>query len=127
MTSHIHLVLRVDEGNSLSDVIRDFKSHTSRTLHKSIEAYYGESRREWLLSMFRKAGHKNSRNQDFQLWQQHNHPIVLDSNELLNQRIEYVHMNPVEAGFVFKPEDWIWSSARKDVLGESIPVLLESE
>ncbi len=112
MTSHVHLVLSVDEGLSLSDVIRDFKTHTSKKLHKSISEYYGESRKEWLLWMFERAGKKNSRNKGFQLWQQHNHPIELDSGYLLDQRINYVHMNPVEAGFVEDPNHWVWSSSR---------------
>ncbi len=49
----------------------------------------------------------------FQLWQQNNHPIELSSNEMIDQRLNYVHYNPVEAGFVFKPEDWVWSSTRQ--------------
>ncbi|MBK7690957.1 MAG: hypothetical protein IPJ31_07525 [Bacteroidetes bacterium] len=42
----------------------------------------------------------------FQFWQQHNQPIVLDNNFLIDQKVEYIHNNPVEAGFVEKPEDW---------------------
>ncbi|MTI19869.1 transposase, partial [Fulvivirga sp. RKSG066] len=58
---------------------------------------------EWLLWMMERAGKKNIRNYGFQLWQQHNHPIQLDTNELMDQRLEYVHNNPCEAGFVDDP------------------------
>ena len=112
MTSHIHLILSVDRGKKLSDVIRDFKSYTSNQLKKSIKQNQHESRREWLIWMFEKAGVKNKRNSSFQLWQQHNHPIELNSNELMDQRLEYVHNNPVEAGFVNDPNAWIWSSCQ---------------
>jgi len=32
--------------------------------------------------------------------------------EMFYQKLEYIHMNPVEAGFVEKPEDYLYSSAR---------------
>ncbi|HIH0176808.1 TPA: hypothetical protein ACYHGJ_002887, partial [Staphylococcus aureus] len=56
-------------------------------------------------------GIKNKKNKDFQFWQQHNHPIELDTNEFLDQRLDYIHQNPVKAGFVENEEDWINSSA----------------
>ncbi len=113
MTSHVHVILSVSEGE-LSPVIRDFKSHTAREIRALLEdTTYPESRREWLLWMLERAGKKNKRNGNFQLWQQHNHPIELSTNSMREQRLSYVHNNPVEAGFVLNPEDWIWSSARQ--------------
>ncbi|SHK65328.1 Transposase IS200 like [Reichenbachiella agariperforans] len=90
MTSHIHLILSVSEGE-LSDVIRDFKSFTSRQIKEILQDKTNpESRREWLLWMFERAGKKNKRNQDYQFWQQHNHPIELSTNEMIDQRLEYL-------------------------------------
>lgn len=110
MTSHIHLIIRVDKGHILSDVIRDFKSYTSLQLKKSIKNNKRESRKEWVIWMMQKVGEKNKRNRGFQLWQQHNHPIELTTNEMMDQRLAYIHNNPVEAGFVDDPCAWIWSS-----------------
>ena len=110
MTSHIHLILSVNEGKRLSDVIRDFKSFTSSQLRQLISENNRESRREWLLWMFENAGKRNNRNSDFQLWQQHNHPVELNTNEKVQQRLNYIHNNPVVAGFVDDPATWIWSS-----------------
>ncbi len=62
--------------------------------------------------MMQRAGSKKSNNKDFQFWQQHNHPIELNTNEVLQQRVDYIHNNPVEAGFVENAGDWIYSSAR---------------
>ena len=56
-------------------------------------------------------GSKNSRNQDFQLWQQHNHPIEISSDYMFDQKVNYIHANPVKAGIVEYPESWKWSSA----------------
>ncbi len=47
-----------------------------------------------------------------QLWQQHNHPIELSTNEMIEQRLPYTHYNPVQSGFVGSPEDYPYSSAR---------------
>jgi putative transposase len=65
-----------------------------------------------MLWMMERAGKKNSQNIDFQLWRQDNHPIELYDNKILNQKLDYIHNNPVAAGFVEKPEDYLYSSAR---------------
>lgn len=62
--------------------------------------------------MMERAGKKKSNNNDFQFWQQHSHPIELSTNEILQQRIDYIHNNPVEASLVENPGDWLYSSAR---------------
>ena len=110
MTSHIHAILSAVEGKELSDVIRDFKSYTSSQLRKSIDQNNQESRREWLVWMFERAGKRNKRNKGFQLWQQNNHPVELSTNDMMDQRLTYIHNNPVEAGFVDDPSAWRWSS-----------------
>jgi len=113
MTSHAHLIVSTDGKNPLQGIIRDTKSFTSRHIRKLLEDKnaVGESRREWMYNMMQNAGLNNSNNNDFQFWQQHNQPIVLDNNELIDQKVNYIHNNPVEAGFVAKPEDWLYSSA----------------
>lgn len=42
---------------------------------------------------------------------QHNHPVELDSESIFNQKVDYIHNNPVVAGLSSTPEDWQWSSA----------------
>ncbi|WP_338759250.1 transposase [Bernardetia sp. ABR2-2B] len=60
MTNHVHLVIRAKEGFELSDIVRDLKSFTSRHIRKAIEQNEKESRREWMLWMFGRAGKKKS-------------------------------------------------------------------
>ena len=110
MTSHIHLIIGTDNG-ALSDIVRDFKSFTSRQIRIAIGQNEQESRRAWMLEIFGKAGNKNERNIDYQFWQQHNHPVELSNPIMLKQRLYYIHDNPVVAGFVEKAEDWMHSSA----------------
>jgi putative transposase len=59
----------------------------------------------------RETGKSNSNVRNSQFWQQNNHPIELWSNKVIDQKLEYIHENPVTAGFVEKPEDWRLSSA----------------
>ncbi len=61
--------------------------------------------------MMERAGKKNSNNTNFQLWQQYNQPIELFNNKMAHQKLDYMHYNPVEAGFVLKQEDWLYSNA----------------
>lgn len=65
-----------------------------------------------MLWMMERAGKKNLNNKGFQFWQQHNHPIELSSNKMMDQRLEYIHNNPVVAGFVEIPEEYVFSSAK---------------
>lgn len=110
MPSHIHLVFRAKENNP-GDVIRDLKTYTSKKVQKEIEENVQESRKEWMLWMMKRAGEKNSNVKHRQFWQQHNKPIELWSAEVIQQKVDYVHFNPVEAGFVSEPHHWKYSSA----------------
>jgi len=110
MTSHVHLMIGTT-GNPMQDIIRDLKRHTSEILHTAIKENNTESRKEWMLWMMERAGKKNSNNGKFQLWQQHNQPIELRDNKMAHQKLEYIHYNPVESGFVLRQEDWLYSSA----------------
>jgi putative transposase len=56
MTNHVHLIVSVADGFSLVDVVRDLKKHTSKELIKAISANIEESRREWMLAIFKNAG-----------------------------------------------------------------------
>ncbi len=110
MPSHIHLIFR-SALNDPSGLIRDFKGFTSKKLLQLIEDNPQESRKEWMLWMFSRAGIKNSNNVNYQFWQQHNQPIEIWSLKVFEQKLNYIHQNPVETGFVTDPIDWKYSSA----------------
>lgn len=79
---------------------------------KTIEENPQESRKEWLLWMMERAVKKKSNVKQRQFWQQHNKPIELWSEKVIQQKIDYIHNNPVESGFVTDPVDWKYNSAR---------------
>ncbi|MCX2738711.1 REP-associated tyrosine transposase [Pontibacter anaerobius] len=109
MTNHVHLICSAPR---LPDVLRDLKKYTSRHLVEAIKANPKESRKYWLLWMFKSAAAKSSSHGDYQFWQLAGHQIELSTNQMLEQRLEYLHQNSVKAGFVEEPEQWYYSSAR---------------
>lgn len=111
MPSHIHFIFRSSIDKPM-ELLRDFKKHTSKTIIESIKNNPQESRKEWLLWMFEKAGKERGNVQLYQFWQHHNHPIELWSEKVIKQKIDYIHHNPVKEGFVSNAIDWKYSSAR---------------
>ena len=65
-----------------------------------------------MLWIFKSAGKKNSNNKKYQFWRQNNQPKELETNYFLEQKLEYIHNNPVESGIVEKPYEYIYSSAK---------------
>lgn len=61
--------------------------------------------------MFERAGSKSGNVKGRQFWQHNNKPIELWSPAVIDQKVEYIHNNPVEAGFVKGPWHWKYSSA----------------
>ncbi len=111
MPSHLHMVVAVEPGtNRLSDIMRDFNKFTAKKIIQSINTI-AESRREWLLRHFAYVGKFNPKITDYQFWQEGLHPIELSSFKFIEQKINYIHKNPVEAGVVFREEDYVLSSA----------------
>lgn len=111
MTNHVHLVFRSVKGQHPAFLFGDLKRFTIKVIVKAIKVNPRESRKEFLLDEFRKAGAKTSNVKEYQFWRYHNKPIELWSNKVIWEKISYSHNNPVEAGLVYKPHDYIYSSA----------------
>lgn len=122
MSNHVHLVVSASNHDT-SEIVRDFKKFTSKEIIKAIKNHSGESRKEWMLEIFRKAGAANSRNDSYQFWRQDNHPKELFSSGFTSQKLEYIHNNPVEAGIVEKAEEYLYSSARDYYEGKNVGLL----
>ena len=117
MTNHVHLVFKSIKGIKPAILLGNFKRYTSKAIISTIKENSRESRREWLLEQFEKAGLKSSNVSKYQFWRHDNKPIELWSNKVIDEKINYIHNNPVEEGIVYKPEEYIYSSAR-DYSGE---------
>lgn len=121
MSNHIHFIANTQAPYELENVIRDFKSHTARQILNALEdKRRPESRREWLLYLFRFFAKKFRGTQEHIVWQHDNHPIALYSEKVTLQKLRYIHNNPLRAKWVRTPEDWIYSSAANYATGQGI-------
>ena len=96
MSNHIHFIVQSKDGK-LSDLIRDFKKFTAKSILEKIQTE-PESRREWILERFKLATESHSRNKNFQFWQYGNHPEEIYTNKFMCSKLDYIHLNPVRAG-----------------------------
>jgi len=105
LENHLHLIASSDD---LAKEIGDFKSFTARQLID----YFEEKRVTMILKQFayHKSRHKTDR--QYQLWQEGCHPELIQDEEMMRQKLEYIHYNPVKRGYVDDPTHWRYSSAR---------------
>ena len=92
-------------------ILGSFKRFTSKAIVTAIKENPQESRKEWLLKQFEEAGEKSSNVKQYQLWRHDNKPIELWSNKVIDEKLNYIHNNPVEEGLVFIAEQYVYSSA----------------
>jgi putative transposase len=105
MENHLYLIA---SSNDLGKEIGDFKSYTAR---KIIDYLEERNARDILHQIAQsKTAHKKDR--DYQFWQEGSHPEAIMGHEIMRQKIGYVHANPVRRGYVDKPREWRYSSAR---------------
>lgn len=102
MSNHCHLIIRTEELK-LSDVIRDFKKHTSKKIVEAIASNENESRRRWMLWLLKKEEH-------IWFWEEGYHGEEIWSRDFFDSKANYIHLNPVRAGIVEKEEDYVLSS-----------------
>ncbi|MES9859297.1 MAG: transposase [Candidatus Thiodiazotropha sp. LLP2] len=105
LENHLHMVA---QSSDLNHDMSRFKSFTS----KRLLAYLTEHNVRQILEQlaFYKKAHKNDR--EYQFWQEGFHPKLIGSDAMMREKIEYIHQNPVERGYVDLPEHWRYSSAR---------------
>ncbi len=105
LENHLHLIARAED---LSREIQSFKSYTAHEL----VAFLQKHRVTRLLRQlaFHKLPHLKDR--EHQVWQQGSHPVLIQNDAMMRQKLEYIHYNPVKRGYVDEPEHWRYSSAR---------------
>ena len=105
MENHLHCIVQSDE---LGKVIQAFKSYTAR----AILDYFTEQKNADILKKLRqnKLSHKTA--SEYQVWQEGSHPEEITTDEMMHQKIEYIHNNPVRRGYVEESSYWRYSSAQ---------------
>ncbi len=66
------------------------------------------------MRLFREAALESKQNQELMIWQKSVHPIEITHAAMFDQKVEYIHSNPVQEGLVTLPEHYALSSAHPD-------------
>jgi len=111
MTNHLQTICSCKEGHDLGLIGRNIKSFIAMKLIDAVINHSRQSRKEYLPHTFVREGKKSSSNFKHKFWEHENHPVLLHSTKMYNQRLNYLHWNPVTADFVAAPRHWIYSSA----------------
>lgn len=114
MQHHIHLVKYFPQGESLIDFMRDFKKFTSTEIRKQLE----RDNKVHIIERLRMNAIKYPK-QKFKLWMDRYDDLIITTEKTLHTKVDYIHMNPVKAGLVKNPEDWLYSSARNYILNDN--------
>ncbi len=104
LEDHFHLIVSAEK---LSNVIGSIKGYTAKEIIRKLK----DDKNEKLLEKFRKAKLSYKTKNEFQIWQESFHPQELLTENIIRQKVDYIHMNPVRRGLVKEPEDWKYSSA----------------
>ncbi len=121
MLNHFHLIAQSYIGVRFQDVMRDMKKFTSKAISKELE----KDNRKLLLYVFKKAAENEKGKRKYKIWQEDYHPQILYTNKVCRQKLAYMHNNPLRKGFVSKPEDWLYSSARNYILDNNSIINIE--
>ncbi len=121
MPNHAHWIAAADE---LHAVMRDLKRFTSRTIHDRLKEDARATPLHWLQVATEAA---RQRRDELGLWQPGFHPQAIATRRVFEQKLRYLHENPVRKGLVRRADDWWYSSAanyvgRTDVCIEVDPL-----
>ena len=108
MPDHVHAVIQFSKNGKLSNFMKIWKQRSSFHIKRYMERedVYGEA----------------GMPVDVPVWQARYYCFNIYSEKKLLEKLNYMHNNPVKSGYVKKPEDWKFSSARHYLLGKSVGV-----
>ena len=112
MSNHLHLLGRAKEPYKISEFLRDFKKFVAKKILASLESESIESRKKWVLERMKQRGSQLKKVEKYKFWENGSHPIFIESTKFFEQKLHYIHLNPIRAMIVEQPEDYLFSSAR---------------
>ncbi len=113
LDNHLHLII---SGNNLAKAVKEFKSFTAKEIINTLE----KNKVTWLLNQFAFFKKKYKVESNYQVWQEGFHPKMIKDESMLQQKIEYIHYNPVKRGLVKESDHWLYSSANNYIHGTGI-------
>lgn len=110
MPNHVHMIVQAAGKFNISEILRDLKKITSRSIVRMLEDQKTESSED-MLKKFSEAGNPLKRITNFKVWQDGNQAKLIFSNKFLMEKLNYIHNNPVEYGLCGLPWEYAFSSA----------------
>ena len=110
MPNHVHMIIQSTGKFTVSDILRDMKTHMAKAIAKKLEAEKPEGYEE-ILSKFIAAGKPLKRIKKYKVWQDGHQAKLIYSNKFLMEKLNYIHNNPVEYGLCSLPWEYKYSSA----------------
>ena len=120
MTNHIHLIIQAKEGYQASKIISSFKKFTTKEILELLR----NDRRKYILRLLENSFATKNQNQ-LQVWQETNYPEIIESEKFLQQKVSYIHNNPVIKGYTDEPQNWVYSSAKNRYLDDNAIIQLD--
>jgi putative transposase len=105
LENHLHLIASAPE---LANTMKSFKMFTARQIIDLLERHGARV----ILQQLRALKLRHKTKSEYQLWQEGSKPKQITSTEMMQQKLEYIHNNPVQRGYVDIPQHWRYSSAR---------------
>ncbi|MEO7923099.1 MAG: transposase [Chitinophagaceae bacterium] len=102
MADHIHLIWQMKPPIHPQDLQRDFLKYTAQRMKNEL----GKSNPGAL-----KHFETNASDRQYQFWKRRPLSIELRTAKVYQQKLNYIHRNPVKAGFCKLPEEYTYSSA----------------
>ena len=104
LPNHFHLILRSKE---LMNIMKLIKMYSAKQIIKQLK----DEKKIQILKLFQLKKKKYKTKSNYQVWQEGCKPKEISSDNMLRQKIDYIHYNPVKKGLVSEPTDWKYSSA----------------
>lgn len=109
MSNHFHLIWQIKGEHTREDVQRDFLKFTGQQILKQLRNMSSPLQNELLV---------NAKDRKHQVWERNSLNVPLWSSDVMWQKLDYIHNNPVRAGLCRYPEEYKYSSARFYLKGE---------
>jgi putative transposase len=122
MPEHYHLVIDTLGKNSISKIKEDMNKYVSREIVQALKMYHPKVIDRLRIDSAERRGH---RRHEYRVFQKGRYDFEIVTPKKLLEKLEYIHNNPLRAGLVDKPEDYLFSSARNYVLGDDSLIKLD--
>lgn len=113
MDNHFHSLI---SGVNLPDIIKSIKRHTVREIIDQVK----KDKKFWLLNLFKYYKKRYKKESIYQVWQEGAHPQLITTMDMAEQKMYYIHNNPVKRGLVRYAENWKYSSAGNYIRNEGV-------